>query len=292
MGTSSSYGGPTGRNPLLPDWAQPVGDGPAAPDSGQSPEGGPDQTGVDQALDGNQPGTPASNQPQAVPSVSFRGAKSSMTQYVNSGGGGGGIGRVARHYVGARGGAGRSAQAAVSGRASTGRLGSFLSGVASRGLETAAREIGLGNLEGRPAIAVFAEIANRLAPSGATLEEAAARRAVDDALYALYKKFDLGTADISSLNNMDADTIRDAVEASVSAYIYHRWLQELGDRIEENAITTDEAVRLEKEVRDYVEHTVRLDLRDVDVLRLNWEGPEGSRIVERIYREAYGLLES
>ena len=51
---------------------------------------------------------------------------------------------------------------------------------------------------------------------------------------------------------MDADSIRSAVVSSVSAYIYHRWLQELGDRIEENAVTADDAVRLEKEVRDYV----------------------------------------
>ena len=180
----------------------------------------------------------------------------------------------------------------MSGRASTGRLGSFLSTVATRGIETAGRELGLAGLAGRSAAAVFAEIANRLAPSGATLEEAAARRAVDDALYALYERYDLGTADISSIDQMDADAIRDAIESSVSAYIYHRWLQELGDRIEENAVTVEDAVRLEREVRDYIEHTMHLDLQDVDVLRLDWVGPEGSGIVERIYREAYGLLES
>jgi len=297
MGTSSSYGGPTGINPLLPDWAQPDMSSPAqddgAPD-GDASEAGNGDTTKDMS-DGQPASAPSTDTlPQLPATTNFRGAKSSMTRFVSGGGGGGGRGRIARvgrNYVRARGGSRGSAQAATSGRSSTARLGSFLSSVASQGVAEAARTLGLGDLAGRSAADVFAAIANSLAPSGATLEEAAARRAVDDALFALYRQFDLENADISRLDQMDGQAIRGAVEASVSAYIYHRWLQELGDRIEENAVTADQAVRLEREVRDYVEQTVRLDLREIDVLTLDWNGPEGSRIVERIYQEAYGLLE-
>ncbi len=293
MGTSSSYGGPTGNNPLLPDWAQPDNVNPMPNDA--DPSEGEDAGEVNDESTNDSNEEPATTDPatQSQPTpVNFRGAKSSMTRFVSGGGGSSGVGRVARNYVGARGGSRRSAQAATSGRASTGRLGSFLSSVATRGVAAAARELGLGNLTGRSAAEVFAAIANRLAPSGATLEEAAARRAVDDALFALYNRYDLENADISSLDQMDGDGIRAALESSVSAYIYHRWLQELGDRIEENAVTSEQAVRLEREVRDYVEQTVRLDLREVDVLTLDWNGSEGRRIVERIFQEAYGLLES
>lgn len=290
MGTSSSYGGPTGTNPLLPDWAQP--DTPAStPDdtavdgdgNGEGEKDSPDSQSTDQPAGGTQP-------PQ-TPTVNFRGAKSSMTRFVSGGEGNGNVGRVGRNYVAARGGSRRSAQAATSGRSSTARLGSFLSSVASQGVAAAAREFGLGELAGRSAYEVFAAIANRLAPSGATLEEAAARHAVDDALLGLYRKYDLENTDLLSLDQMDGEAIRDAVESSVSAYIYHRWLQELGDRIEENAVTADQAVRLEREVREYVEQTVRLDLRNIDALTLDWNGNEGRRIVERIYQEAYGLIE-
>ena len=290
MGTSSSYGGPTGNNPLLPDWAQ---DGDAAPPSPpqESEEDGPDGDNGENATEDQSSNNEQPSQAPVRNPVNFRGAKSSMTRFVSGGGGSGGVARVGRNYVGARGGSRRSAKAATSGRASTGRLGSFLSSVANRGISAAARELGLGNLAGRTASEVFAAIANRLAPSGSTLEEAAARRAVDDALFSLYKQYDLANADISSLDQMDTDAIRSAVESSVSAYIFHRWLQELGDRIEENAVSADQAVLLEREVRDYVTQTVQLDLKDVDVMTLDWDGPEGNRIVERIYQEAYGLLE-
>ncbi len=281
MGTSSSYGGPTGTNPLLPDWAQPDAPDESSPQDGEgTPESEKDSENT-------------SPQPDAQPQVNFRGAKSSMTQWVNGGGGGGrsGVGRVGRNYVRARGGAGGSATAARSGRTSTARLGSFLSTVARDGLAAAAREAGLGDLTGRPAAEVFAAIANRLTPSGSTLEEAAARRAVDEALQSLYVQYDLANQDISALEQMDADTVRGAIKESVSEYIYQRWLQELGDRLEENAVSAQEAVRLEREVREYVSQTVQLDLQDVDVLNTDWAGQQGSGVVERIYQEAYGFLE-
>jgi hypothetical protein len=139
---------------------------------------------------------------------------------------------------------------------------------------------------------VFAELATRLAPSGATLEEAAARRAISDALFSLYERYDLENADLSRLDAMDGDAIRDALQVSVASYIYHRWLQELGDRIEENAIDADQAYRLEREVRDYVQLAVRLDLANVDVMNMDWDGQEGRQLMDRIYNEAYSLLEN
>ena len=148
------------------------------------------------------------------------------------------------------------------------------------------------SLAGRSAIDVFAELASRLAPSGATLEEAAGRRAISDALCALYERYDLENADLSRLDAMDADAIRDALQVSVASYIYHRWLQELGDRIEENAIDPDQAYRLEREVRDFVQLAVQLDLAAVDVMTMNWDGPEGRELMDRIYKEAYSLLEN
>jgi hypothetical protein len=281
MGTSSSYGGPVGSNPLLPDWAQPdVGDvdGPVTED------GSPDDQGADEKADGS----PAPNQVQ-MPAVDFRGAKSSMTQWVKSGGGAGrdSVGRVGRNYVRARGGSRGSATVARSGRASTAGVGSFFSTVARDGIAQAARELGIRDLAGRPAIEVFAEIANRIAPEGATLEEAAARRAVDTALQDLFNDFDLGERDISALDQMTADDVRDAIQTSVSEYIYQRWLQELGDRLEDNAVTANEAVALEGQVKGYVYETIKLDLQDVDVLAIDWNGSAGQKITEQVYQEAY-----
>ena len=294
MGTSSSYGGPTGANPLLPSWAQPDAEVPSvtpADDTSSDTDDSPaDDAPAEDSEDGNQSSTdPTINRP-----VDFRGAKSTMTRWVNGGGGGGrdGVGHVGRNYVAARGGARGAAAAAPAGRSSTANLGSFLSSVARSGLAATVRSLGLGELTGRSASEVFAEIANHLAPSGATLEEATARRAVDEALLSLFQRYELAEADLSELNRMDADGVRDAVELSVAAYIYYRWLQELSDRVEANAVSANQAVKLERQVKDYVRQTVRLDLREIDVLNVNWTGPDGGGLVERIYLEAYGLLEA
>lgn len=285
MGTSSSYGGPTGNNPLLPPWAQPNSPPPLPPGGVTPPV--PVQPAPTQIP--TPPTAPAS--PTAAPQFNFRRAKVAMTRFVTGGGGRQGVSRAAKAYVGARGGSRGSARAATAGRAATQNFGSFLSSVASRGAEAALRDLGLSSFAGKPAAQVLAEIANRLAPNGATLEEAAARRAMDDALFSLYERYDLEDGNLSRLEAMDASAIREAVQESICSYIFHRWLQELGDRIEQKAVSADQAVGLEREVRDYVRDAVKLDLSQVDVLTMDWKSPAGSGLVERVFQEAYSLLE-
>ena len=133
---------------------------------------------------------------------------------------------------------------------------------------------------------------NAIAPPGATLEEAAARRAIDDALYTLCELLHLQDGDLSRLDSVDEATARIVVQESVSAYIYNRWLQEVGDRIERRAVSPDAAVRLEHQVRQFVAEAVHLDFGDVDVLRFDWASPRARALADRIYRDAYSLLES
>lgn len=273
MGTSSSYGGPKGNSPLLPPWAQP---------------GLPQESGEDDQGGGEQAPQPGRTVPP--PMVNFQGAKSRMTRFANSGGGRAGVRRVARGYVSARGGSRRASQAALGGRAGTGRLGAFLSDVVNRGAEAASRSLGLAGVVGRDAEVVFAEIANALASNGATLEDAAARRATDEALYSIYRRIELVGGDLAELDRLDEAAVREVLQDSVAGYIYHRWLQELGERIESNAISAKEATILEREVKDYVTEVVKLDLASVDVLRTDWEGSEGSRLIEDLYADAYALL--
>lgn len=79
---------------------------------------------------------------------------------------------------------------------------------------------------------------------------------------------------------------------SVAQSIYLRWLKDLGKCIEIGTATASQALRLEREVKDYVRETLTLDLQGQDVLRIDWQGREGQNIVERIYQEAYGFLET
>lgn len=295
MGTSSSFGGPTGRNPLLPPWAQ---DGGGPPDLGPPPGDEPvaDDTPPNTPNDGEDspPGTPPASLPiltPTVPSVSWAAGKRGMTAYTSSRGDRSSLRGAANRYVGARGGGRTAARAAQAGRTSTARIGGFLSGVASRGFAEAARALGLSAVLGRNVDQVLAAIANALAPEGATQEEAVARQAVNDTLSYLYERYGLGDGDLTKLDVMDRAGVAEALAVSVTAYVYYRWVQELGRKIEENAYTAAEAVRLERDVRAFIAETVRLDLTRVDPLTLDWGGPAGQRFVEQIYADAYDMLE-
>lgn len=285
MGTSSSYGGPTGPSALLPPWAQqPPVELPAAP----TPT-------TDAPIDPAAPVPPQPSPPAPpLPKIHLLSAKRAMTSFAKSGGGGAGSGALRRagsRYVTGRGGGRSASRAASAGRATTGAFGQFLGDVRSRGLEATLRERGLSEYLGQSAQVVLTAIANMLAPAGALLEEAAARRAVTEALYELFDTLEIAGDDLTPLDAMTPEVMRSAVEFSVVAYVYNRWLEEVGDRIERNAVSPDVAARLEREVREYVETAVRLDLRQVDVERLDWRSSAGTAIVERIYAEAYGFLE-
>ena len=286
MGTSTSYGGPTGPSPLLPAWAQPTL--PPPPLLTPNPE-----VAAPNAIPGVI--TPVSAPPQ-IPTFDLRGAKTSMTRFARSGGSGGGNGRSvrgpARSYVRGRGGPRGAATAASSGRMATGRLAGFLANVATHGVDAAARQLGLDSVVGKNLESVLATIVNAIAPTGATLEEAAARLAIDDAIGFLCEQFALEENGFANLDTMNEAAVGDALQVSVTGYIYHRWLQELGLRIAQNAVTPRQAVRLERQVKEYIEDTVKLDFSSLDILHLDWSGPVARQAIERIYIDAYSFLET
>lgn len=214
-----------------------------------------------------------------------------MTAYTSSRGDRGRLRNAANRYVGARGGSRTAARSAQAGRAATTRVGGFLSGVASRGFTETARALGLAAYLGRDVDQVLAAIANALAPDGATQEEAVARQAVNETLAYLYERYGLADGDLTKLDAMDRAGVAEAVGVSVTAYIYHRWVQELGRKIEENSVSAQDAVRLERDVRAFIAETVLLDMTRVDPVTLDWGGPAGQRFVEQIYADAYAMLE-
>jgi hypothetical protein len=171
------------------------------------------------------------------------------------------------------------------------RAGRFLGTLASRGLGPALEALGLRNYIGHGADEVFAAIANAISPIGATLEEAAARRAADEVLARLYEERVGANGDLAGLERMTAEDVATAVRDVISAYVYQRWLEELGKSIETGTTSPREAVQLEREVRQYVRDIVQLEVPNDRVLTIDWEKSEGQALVQRLFEEAYGLLE-
>lgn len=278
MGTSSSHDGPKDKKPLLPPWALPAN---------YDPDNTPP---ADQPAD--EPASPGNDQPPMVPPPSWQTAKSRMTRFAKAGGGREGLAKAGSAYVAAKGGASAATASSGQGKRITAGIGGFFSSVSSHGIQEAIASLGLTTVVGEPAESVIAKIAEALAPAGATREEVAARKAVNDVLSDMYEKFILDDGNLENLNRMTPDDVRDAVENCVSSYIYHRWLEELGFRIEKGAINENLAVTLENQMQDYVKDNVSLEITGIDVLNFDWHGTAGQELIERVFQDAYSILEA
>jgi hypothetical protein len=202
------------------------------------------------------------------------------------------LSNAASSYVSAKGGARRAAASAISGKSVSSQFGTILSNFAQNGINVGLQSIGLGSLVGESAKNILSAISNQLAPSGASLEEEAARMATNDVLAWLYENFIAEDGDISALEQMSAEDIGQAVLQSVGSYIYHRWLQELGKSIEKGAISESTAVRLERDVKEYIFERLKSEMQNREAVNIDWSGQEGARIINDLYIEAYSILEA
>jgi hypothetical protein len=223
------------------------------------------------------------------PSAPWRAAKQRMGR-VASGGGRGTIVAAAKSYVRAKGGARKAARSARASRKATAAFGGFLADSVRRGLGEALRRLG-GLVLGKDAVAAFAAIVDAIAPAGAQPEDAAARKGIVEALWQLYDNLSLQDGGWEKLEAMDADTVNAALETAVVECVYARWIQEAGIALERKASTPQAARRCEREVKQYVRESVRLDFAGKDVLAIDWTGSEGSRFVESKFVEAYAIFE-
>ncbi len=139
---------------------------------------------------------------------------------------------------------------------------------------------------------MLAAITNALAPDGATLEEAAARYAMAECLSALYEKWGVETGGLERLQAMKTSDIREAVRDSLSAYIFYRWALELGLAIERGAVSENQAVVIEREMRQYVRDTLLLTVGATDVLSIDWKSDAGRNIIDQVFEDAYSLIET
>lgn len=296
MGTSASNSGPSDKTPLLPDWAQGgVAPNPDAPPS-DMPSGGeaPDQGGTGSPGESPEAPAPLPGADNTSVHVAIRGpwslARRAMTSVASGGGGTRRLRIAGRRYVRAKGGAKSATASTAAGRATTAGLGGFLSGIATGGVVQAAQSLGLQSVVGERAELVLAAVIDAIAPAGTTNDEAIARRAATETLRELFEKFGVEQNGIEALNAMKAADVAEAVELSVSAYVYQRWLFDLSLKIEEYAVSEAEAVRLERDVKVFVKGLVKLKLNGGKAISLDWKGPQGKAFIQEIYETAYGLL--
>jgi hypothetical protein len=199
--------------------------------------------------------------------------------------------QVTGAYVAAHGGATSAAATAAFGQSAAQALGGFYSGVASGGLAAGLQQIGLGGLVGSDAMSLLSSLVDRLAGPGRTLDEADARTAM---LAVLQREFgDAETfSDLEALyaNGLDSDAVMGITEQFIVEYIYARMVQELGKQLQDGALTTADACRVERDLQAFIAATVKLEMARTDALTLDWNGPAGRQFVAGLLEAAYGQL--
>lgn len=306
MGTSSSYCGPTGNNPLLPPWANepplnnpppplipiPNPEPPLVPEPPPNPDIVPtNEPSPNNELPSVVCGVPSIMPIPVNPTISWRSPKAMVSQLAR-GSTSRELAKVFRSYTRARGGSSTSAQTSRSGISSTAALGSFLSQGIRQGFTQAAQNLGLQNFIGRDAQFVLASFIDLLAPEGSQLEEAIARKAMIETMSEMFQRYDVENRGLEALNSINADGMQEIITLSIVNYINERVQQELVNCIERGSCSEREANNLIGEMKDFIVGVVKIDFEDINLLTLDWNAPETINRVEEVYKTAYSLLES
>lgn len=218
-------------------------------------------------------------------------AKANLTRYARSGGDREQLGRAVAAYVSAHGGASRAASSTPAGQTVMRNLGSFLSQVTTQGWAQALENEGLTHLLGQSAESVLAGLVDALAGPGSTREEAIARAAMAEVLSDLFERVLDTPEGLEALEDLDGEGIASILELFTAEFIYQKLLEEIGERIESGAATPEIAERLEEQVHDFICEMVKLEISDIDIARFDWDGPDGAALRERIFADAYRMLE-
>lgn len=309
MGTSKSYGGPKGKTSLLPPWAPappipataPIPTLAPAPAPVPAPTPAPSPVPPLPAPSPTAPAIPApvptfplpGNPPRAptVPDTSWVSPKKAIGKFVKSPGSSQDFRPVGRAFVRAQGGPQRARQASIAGVGSARRLAGALVAVTLGGTAELSRFLAI-NVTGRSADEVLAILVDRLAPAGAQNEEAAARSAACTVLGELFETYATGPTGLDGLTALTATQVADVVVQYVATYIFARLMQVLAIRLERGDITSAAAYRMERDVRGYVQDRVSQEIIPPQVSDINFTTAEGQDIIERVFEDAYSIIES
>jgi len=277
MGTSSIYGGPSDKNPLLPQGFEDdyLSDDMDNHDPDNETENGKNKPDEEENHEGPLKG-------------SWKGTKKAMSQFIT--GTSSNKGRIASNYVKASGGSKVASSKAVSGRGTTIQLGKFLSSIVRDGIYKTLESLQI-NYIGKNVETLLSEIVNLISPNSSTKEDAAARNALIEVECKMYEFIVENEMDIKSLDNMNEVMFDEIMGSYVTAYIFEKMLNDLQSRFEKYGDDTQVTLQKEKEFRQFIQISVELKLKDAKLSKLDYQDKSIDRIVRELYAECYSILE-
>lgn len=270
MGTSSSYGGPSGASPLVPSWLG-TGGGELAPIPQDI-----EPAEQEQIHTPNEVGNPDR----------FQAARANFTRFAGSGGRDkAALSRAIRSYVSTSMGGSRTATRRMGASLPVGmRLLSVLANTVDRGAATALREFQLQRMVGSPVTDVLVELMDRLCPSDGSIDSSIAREAFAETIA------ELSEAEELSFESVSLEELRVIFGLYVAHSIELRLFNDIGSKGINVPSDHDAALAMQRELHDFisgaVHEAVERQLSAGAQLSENWT----RRTVERVYRDAFDIL--
>ena len=279
MGTSSMYSGYSNGtsqgNPLLPnDFDENENnDSENNEDENNSNENNSDENTEDNQ---NPEETKVSDQ-----NVSWQAAKTSMSKIAS---GKSTVNKAVSNYVKAHGGAKSASKTAKSGIGTVINIGQFINNVSSQGFTQTLEKYKI-DYNNKSAKDILSDIINYLAPSPITKEDSIARKALVVTMEQLYDLLEKENLEIDKINN---ETLNFIIPKYVECYIYERIINDLGSRIETASLNSIQAIKIEQEIKDYVNAKVEIAFKRKDFEIMEFTKKE----VESLYNQCYTIMEN
>ncbi len=277
MGTSGSYGGPGGKNPLIPSWLD--GDTATVPEETSNPA---------IPADSNQPTETTSPSKPIQGGPRFQVPKTNLARFVSSGGSNGGaLRRAVSGYVSkSSGGAATASKRMGSSRVAAGRLLSFLGEVQRTGVAQALQLFNLGALANRPIEDIFFGLADQICPPNGSVDGGIALDAFTEMVVEVVE------SGLTSLDSLANPQIQIVFESFVANSIFDRLINDIGNSLIRLAQNAKEAQVLEVQVKDFIRGAVRDSVasRAPDISQITQS--VAASVTEEVYKQAFTILES
>lgn len=284
MGTSKSYAGPTGQNPLIPPWAD-ISSPETVPDGAESNEDGSIPTESQPLIEiGPAPTVSVPLTPWSDVKANFtRYAKSTYSSAVK-------FRKVARSFTKAQGGIKNTVSNAARGRSAVQNIGGIFSGLAEQGDKFTYNGFSFRDCVGKKTSELLETFVNLIVETNGDLESMIARTAAVETFKKVFDELGVEEKGFEALEKMDLDNIPFVFQTYLSEYITANILQKVGQILEK--IPETDALQKERWMKNYIETKVKIDLGKIDTSKVDWKGSEGKRIVDDIFAEAYKLIET
>jgi hypothetical protein len=304
MGTSTSFGGSSGRNPLIPSWLG-GGDGggglpgaaPAGPTSPGMPAGpaalsgpaSPGHPGQSPLTTGPGPATSSQGSP-GPPEFSpleqrFRGSRTTFNRYARSGGSDAkGLGNAVASYI-SKGGGGpqTTARRMASDRRAATRLGTLLAQAGQSGIREVLRTLHLDALTNQSIADIYASLVDIICGPGGDLDEAFPR---DAYLEAVAEVIEENPAD---LDQPSPETISLVMERFIGNTIFDRILNAIGSGLITLPNSVSGVRTIDRSFREFVRGAVSDALNEAGRV-LN--SSQMKTVIDGIYERSLSILQT